>query len=77
MTSTNGNIFNCNPGGDDGIVKDKIILEIGDSQTGEDVTPNFEVDITLPEGETCPTGCTKSKELQCACEDLSVFEPGA
>mmetsp|Transcript_2705 Transcript_2705/g.2358 ORF Transcript_2705/g.2358 Transcript_2705/m.2358 type:complete len:119 (+) Transcript_2705:940-1296(+) len=56
-------------------VKDDIIIEIIDIETGEDITDEYSISMTLPEdNEGCPSSCSTQGEDSCLCEDLSVFE---
>mmetsp|Transcript_28603 Transcript_28603/g.25566 ORF Transcript_28603/g.25566 Transcript_28603/m.25566 type:complete len:101 (-) Transcript_28603:1331-1633(-) len=53
-----GSIFSCE--GEGSGVKDEVIVEIIDVETGEDITDEFTISMTLPEdSEGCPKKCSK------------------
>ena len=72
------NLFNCNEKNtSEANEKNEIILEIIDLETEEDITDEYQVTISYPEGKECESGCDTLSSGECLCEELSIFEPGA
>ena len=41
---------------------------------GNDIKEKFKAEIEPPPGIPCPSGCSKSGNGVCICEDLGIFE---
>ena len=66
-------LFSCEEASNN--IKDDIIIEIIDVETGKDITGDYSIAMTLPENsEGCPPSCSTQNDKSCECDDLSVFE---
>jgi len=67
------NLFNCSNRGDSPPEKTQISLKITDPDTGDDVGSKFKMDVKMPPGNPCPSGCSSNAQQSCTCEDVSIF----
>jgi len=69
------NLFNCSitPRQLDNS-RTSVSISIVDSKTGKDVSHDFIMEMTMPAGHDCPSGCVSSNN-KCICENLSLFNP--
>ena len=70
-------LFNCYKAGDNKDSKNTISLKITDPETKEDVSSDFSMNVKMPPGKSCPSGCSTESSGSCKCNDLSLFNPKA
>jgi len=54
--------------------KSDISIKVTNTQTGEDASSDFTMNVQMPPGTDCPSGCSKDGS-KCSCGDLSIFNP--
>jgi hypothetical protein len=70
LVAVNYNSLNCL---DDRIVKNLtgVLLE---DETGSDINDQYEAELNMPSGVSCPTFCRTLGSGACKCEDLSKMD---
>jgi len=65
----------CNEGVvDESTLRSDFAIKITDSESGQDLSNLFKVDVEMPPGISCPSGCEKQSSGLCECGDIGLFD---